>query len=69
MGAAGQEWHSKTSEKQGDSTTGNTQNDAPDKLSINSDPNLARLIEVWSSLPPAVRAGIKAMVEASAPRG
>lgn len=30
-----------------------------------ADPALARVVEAWSSLPPAVRAGILAMVEAS----
>lgn len=32
-----------------------------------SDPALAQVVEAWSSLPPAVRAGILAMVEASKP--
>jgi hypothetical protein len=30
-----------------------------------ADPALAQVVEAWSSLPPAVRAGILAMVEAS----
>jgi len=30
-----------------------------------ADPALAQVVEAWSSLPPAVRAGIIAMVEAS----
>ncbi len=30
-----------------------------------SDPDLARLIAAWASLPPAIRAGIMAMVIAS----
>jgi hypothetical protein len=30
-----------------------------------ADPDLAAVVEAWSSLPPAVRAGILAMVQAS----
>jgi hypothetical protein len=35
---------------------------------IQSDPNLALVVESWEKLPEAVRAGIVAMVKASAPR-
>lgn len=34
-----------------------------------SDPDLARLIRAWPTLPEAVRAGIRAMVAAAAPEG
>jgi hypothetical protein len=32
-----------------------------------ADPALAQVVKAWSSLPPAVRAGILAMVRASTP--
>ena len=34
-------------------------------VSLPSDPDLARLIEAWPTLPPALKAGILAMVEAT----
>jgi hypothetical protein len=37
----------------------------PMYTSLPADPSLSAVVEAWSSLPPAVRAGILAMVEAS----
>ncbi len=34
-----------------------------------ADPTLAKLVEAWPTLPEAVRAGIAAMIDASAPKG
>jgi hypothetical protein len=36
-------------------------------LTTPSDPELTRVVEAWPELPPAVRAGIAAMVRAAAP--
>jgi hypothetical protein len=36
-------------------------------VGVSTDPDLARLVAAWADLPPAIRAGIVAMVKAAMP--
>jgi len=65
VGGAGFEHPSQNSEKTTKPDERGAECGAPTALSTITDPDLRHLIEAWSSLPAAVRAGVVAIVRAS----
>ena len=63
VGRTGLEHLAKTTGKTSDSKASGAESGASEADSVDSDPDLQRLIDVWPTLPEAIRRAIMAMVE------